>query len=176
MLELVEGIARRKVGDVRLGRDVVEIDGGAQAGDLQVEDVDHLREIGLAGVAVDQRREGDCVVDPVVDAPADEELREGEVGGDRREHLELRNVRLAIARPHTEENGPVGRVRSPAYRAVLGVVAMALLTRAADADDCGAGIEATAPADEGEATEAARGGEEDALAEASSAVDSRTEG
>ena len=87
--------ARRQIGDVRLRRHVVEVDGRAEAGHLKEEGVDHLGQVRLAGVAVHESRQRDRVIDEVLDAPPDEELGVGEVGRDGRQHLELGDVRPA---------------------------------------------------------------------------------
>eukprot|EP00966_Prymnesium_polylepis_P159043 3675646-Prymnesium_polylepis.1 len=65
---------RGDVRDVGLGGDPIEVDGGAERHHLQKEDADALGEVGLARVAVHERRERNSIADKVVNFAPGEEL------------------------------------------------------------------------------------------------------
>lgn len=53
----IEFVARRQVGNVRLGRDVIEVHVRAKARELEVENVREPREVRLARVAMNESRQ-----------------------------------------------------------------------------------------------------------------------
>ena len=82
--ELGQRGARRKIGDIRIGWHVVEIDIRAKADGLEVEHVKGLGELGPAGVAVHESAERHGVVNHVINTAPREERGVRGVDRDRR--------------------------------------------------------------------------------------------
>ena len=101
-IELRPRKTRRQISYVSLGRDILEVHARPEGIQLEVENVNELREIGLARIAVHESRQSDGVVNKVIDSAASKEVGVGGVRREGGESFELGDVRALIRLPRRE--------------------------------------------------------------------------
>jgi hypothetical protein len=119
--KIVEIAPRRKIGNVSLRLDILEVDAGAKAGVEHVEDVSKPSRVGLARVPVEENRRSTGIINPVHHVAPAKKGGKGEVRGEAANDLALADL-LGLGNEKSVEGGRKDRGREHKPRERGGVV------------------------------------------------------